>query len=107
MKQQIVVMGAKCFAGNVKNERSGQEQHYDSTTVFAQMRMEGENLAGSTVVEYKWGTSENFKKIRDLVYPFQAEIDVEQVANAKGVMRSTIVDLKPVAQLQNPVKTPS
>ncbi len=96
IKRQVVVIGAKCFKGDVKSDRTGQDNHYDSTTIFVQMRMGGDNNAGYTQVEYKWGDSENFKKIRDLVFPFQAEIDTDEEANARGIAKTIVNDLKPV-----------
>jgi hypothetical protein len=98
MKQQVVVIGAKRFKGDVKSDRTGDNNHYDSTTIFIQMRMAGDDNTGYTQVEYKWGTSENYKKIQDLVFPFQAELDTDQVANAKGVVKTIVNDLKPIVQ---------
>jgi hypothetical protein len=96
IKRQVVVIGAKCFKGDVQSDRGGENKHYDSTTIFVQMRMGGQNNAGYTQVEYKWGSSDNFKQIRDLVFPFQAEIDTDEEANAKGVAKTIVLGLKPL-----------
>ena len=97
IKQQVTVIGAKCFKGDVKSDRTGQDNHYDSTTIFVAMRMAAtDTTAGSVIVQYKWGDSANFKQIRDLSYPFNAELDTDTVANAKGVAKTIVLDLKPI-----------
>lgn len=96
IKQQVVIVGAKCFKGDVKSDRTGLDNHYDSTTIFVAMRMAAtDTTAGAVNVEYKWGSSDNFKKIRDLSFPFQAEIDTEQEANSKGLVKTIVLDVKP------------
>jgi hypothetical protein len=100
IKRHVVVIGAKCFKGDVQSDRGGENKHYDSTTIFIQMKMGGDNNAGYTQVEYKWGSSQNFIKIRDLSFPFQAEIDTDEEANAKGIAKTIVNDLKPIAQPQ-------
>lgn len=97
IKQTVVVLGVKCFKGDVKNDRSGETNHYDSTTLFVAMKMPAtDTTAGAVLVELKWGDSQNFKKLRDLAFPLQVELDTEQEANSKGVIKTVVLDCKPL-----------
>lgn len=94
-KTQLVVLGAK----SSKGEYNGRP--YDSTTIFFQADLQdGENYCGQVGEQLKWGTSENFEKIKNLEYPLQAEATLEQVSNGKSMI-TIIKDLVPVKQ---PVK---
>lgn len=100
-KQTAVVLGAKCFKGDVKNDRTGEMNHYDSTTLFVAMPMSAsDTTCGSVTVEQKWGSSENFKKLRHLVFPIQCELDTAQEASSKGVLKTIVLDCKPIATSQ-------
>lgn len=97
-KTQMTVLGAKSSKGSFEGKP------YDSTTVFYQADLqEGENFAGQLGVSIKWGTSVNFEKIKNLIYPFNAEATLEQVSN--GSTTTLIVkDLVP-EKVQNNIKT--
>lgn len=96
-KTQMTVLGAKSSKGSFEGKP------YDSTTVFYQADLqEGENFAGQLGVSIKWGTSVNFEKIKNLIYPFNAEATLEQVSN--GSTTTLIVkDLVP-EKVQNNIK---
>jgi hypothetical protein len=51
---QMTIVGMKRFKGDVDGKQ------YDSTTLFVAMSMGGENAQGSTVVEFKYGSSDNY-----------------------------------------------
>lgn len=75
-KSNITVLGAKSSKGTFEGN------NYDSTTVFYQSDLqEGENFAGQVGVSIKWGTSANFEKIKNLDFPFNADVTMEQVSN--------------------------
>lgn len=89
-KSTVVVLGAKASKG----EYNGKP--YDSTTVFFQTDLqEGDNFCGQVGESLKWGTSANFEKIKNLEYPLQAELALEQVSNGKSMV-TIIKDVVPV-----------
>ncbi|WP_336944578.1 hypothetical protein [Acinetobacter modestus] len=91
-KSQLVVLGAK----SSKGEYNGRP--FNSTTVFYQAQLqEGENFAGQVGSEYKWGTSENFEKIKNQKFPFIADCILEQVSNGKTTV-TILKELTPVPQ---------
>lgn len=97
IKQTATIMGMKCFKGDITNDRNGETNHYDTTTLFVVMRMAPtDTTAGAVLVEQKWGTSENFKKLRDLVFPLNVELETSQEATSKGVLKTIILDCKPI-----------
>ena len=97
IKQTATVLGVKRFKGDVKNERTGQDNHYDTTTLFVVMSMAPtDTTAGAVIVEQKWGTSANFDKIAHLDFPLNVELDTAQEATAKGVLKTIILDCKPL-----------
>lgn len=78
-KSTITVLGAKSSKGTFEGKA------YDSTTIFYQSDLqEGENFAGQVGVSIKWGTSLNFQKVKDLVFPFNADVSMEQVSNGSS-----------------------
>lgn len=94
-KSTIVVVGAKSSKGDY------QGKPYDNTKLFYQTDLqEGENFAGSVSAEIRWGEASNFQKIKDLSYPFIADVTMKQVSNGKD-QSMIILDLVPQKQ---PVK---
>lgn len=93
-KSTIVVLGAKSSKGEF------QGRPYDSTVVFFQADLqEGENFAGQVGDSWKWGLSDNFNKIKNLTFPFTADIVAEQVSNGKN--SSTVIkELTPVPKVK-------
>lgn len=98
LKSTIVVLGAKSSKGDF------QGVPYDSTTIFYQADLqEGENFAGQLGEKMKWGTSENFQKIKGLEYPFTADVVLQQASNGANstLIIKELIPLKvPVAQAQ-------
>lgn len=93
-KSQMVVLGAK----SSKGEYNGRP--FDSTVIFYKADLqEGDNFVGEVGDQIKWGTSENFKKIKDLEFPLSADVVMEQVSNGKS---STLVLLDLVPHKQAP-----
>lgn len=89
-KSTVVVLGAKASKGEYNNVP------YDSTTVFFQADLQdGDNFCGQVGESLKWGTSDNFEKIKNLEYPLQAELSMQQVSNGKSMV-TIIKDLVPV-----------
>lgn len=70
IKAQLLVLGAKSFKGDVEGK------NYDSTTLFVVMDVSerGGNSVGQNVVEMKFGTSEEFQKLKGLSFPCQSEL---------------------------------
>lgn len=97
-KTTVVVLGAKASKG----EYNGKP--YDSTTVFFQTDLqEGDNFCGQVGESLKWGTSANFEKIKNLEYPLQAELAMEQVSNGKSMVTiiKDLIPVKPTAPATN------
>lgn len=97
-KSTVVVLGAKASKGEYNNVP------YDSTTVFFQTDLQdGDNFCGQVGESLKWGTSANFEKIKNLEYPLQAELSMQQVSNGKNMVTiiEDLVPLKPTATTTN------
>ena len=68
---EAVVTGAKQFNQAI----DGIEHNF--TKLFVMTDLSDQSGVGSATVEYKWGTSDNYKKIQDLNFPFNAKISME------------------------------
>lgn len=91
-KAQLYVLGAK----SSKGEYNGIP--FDSTQVFFQADLqEGDNFCGQVGDMMKWGTSDNFAKIKDLQFPQMFNATLNQVSNGKNTV-TVITDLVPVKQ---------
>lgn len=89
-KSTIIVLGAKSSKGDYNGKP------YDSTKIFYQADLaEGENFAGQVGETLVWGTSENFPKIKNLDFPFEAAVTLQQVSNGNNTT-TIIKDLVPV-----------
>ncbi|HFD2143776.1 TPA: hypothetical protein ACF2EA_003601 [Acinetobacter baumannii] len=89
-KTNIIVLGAK----SSKGEFNGRP--FDSTTIFYQAELQtGDNFAGQIGEQIKFGTSENFEKIKSLKYPFEATVVMEQVSNGKNLV-TILRELTPI-----------
>lgn len=87
-KTNAVVTGAKSYNNSV----DGVLHNFTKIYVMTEF---GDSGFGAATVEYKWGTSENCKKIQDLSFPLECEIQMELVTN--GNKQMTIVhDVLPV-----------
>lgn len=90
VKANLLVLGAKSFKGDVEGK------NYDSTTLFVVMDVSERagNSVGQNVVEMKFGTSDEFHKLKDLPFPLQAELGLNlttkgyEVAGFKALPKS-------------------
>lgn len=88
-KSNAVVTGGKAY-----NDTVDGVQH-NFTKIYVMTDLSEQSGFGSATVEYKWGDSENIKKIQDIPTPFNAEISMEIVTT--GSRQLTIVhDVKPL-----------
>lgn len=84
----IIVLGAKRSKGEY------QGRPYDSTNIFYQAELQqGDDFVGQVGESIKWGTSDNFEKIKGLKYPFSATATMQQVSNGK-TSTMVLLDLK-------------
>lgn len=92
MQQIVTLLGAKRSQGRLDNGTS-----YDSTKIYCQVRMNPNNpdMAGYSSIEYNWGNSDNFYKLRDLKFPCSAEITLEMVSNGKTSVQ-IVTDVNPL-----------
>lgn len=94
-KSTILVLGAKSSKGSFNDVT------YDSTTIFYQADLqEGDNFAGQVGEAIKWGTSDNFEKIKGLEFPLTADVTLQQVSNGKNTT-TIIKDLVPTNKQNN------
>lgn len=93
MLQRVTVTGAKRSKGELEG------RVYDSTKVYVQTSMDlnNQDMVGFSTAEYTWGKSDNFEKIKDLKYPFEAEIHFEVVTSGKS-LKMIVLDIVPVAK---------
>ena len=56
---------------------------YDYTRVIALTPLTGGKNAGMSSVEYNYGTSSNFEKLKDSKFPFEAEVTCQIVTTGK------------------------
>lgn len=94
---KAIVLGMKKFNGEVGE--GADRQHYDSTTVFLQMKQdESKGTAkGFAGQDMKFGDSTNFDKFKHLSFPFEAEVETEMTSNGKGGMKTIITSIKAIA----------
>jgi len=80
VKTQVEVVGAKCFQGNVEGVA------YDSTTLYVKMELDDsrDTARGFATVDYKFGTSEEFDKLREQHFPFIADVEIELTTTGKA-----------------------
>lgn len=89
VKANLQITGAKSFKGDVEGKP------YDSTTLFVLMDVSERTgtAVGQNVVEMKFGTSEEFAKLKGLRFPIHAECDL--VLTTKGY---EVHGVRPTAQ---------
>ncbi len=89
--QEMIILGAKRSQGVLENGN-----RYDSTKIYVQTPMKNTgDQVGFATVEYNWGDSNNFYKLRDLPFPLKATVELELVTNGK-TSQMIVVDVKPV-----------
>ena len=87
---EVTVTGAKQYNNVIDGVK------HDFTKLFVMTELSDQSGVGQATVEYKWGTSDNYKKIQDKDFPFLAKASMEIVTT--GTRQSTIVhDITPVA----------
>lgn len=92
---KVVVLGAKMF----KDQIDGKQ--FDTTKLFVQENLDASRgtMKGYGVVEYGWGTSENFRSIQHNPFPFEAELTLEMVTTGKA-QKFNVIAVKPLAMVQ-------
>lgn len=90
--QRMQIVGVK----RSKGEYEGRP--YDATKVYVPLDLNNstDQGRGAATVEYSWGTSENYDKIKHLPFPFEAEVELAFVTNGKGGMIAQFRELRPV-----------
>lgn len=90
---EVTVTGAKQYNNVIDGVK------HDFTKLFVMTELSDQSGVGQATVEYKWGTSDNYKKIQDKDFPFLAKASMEIVTT--GTRQSTIIhDITPVAPAQ-------
>ena len=92
MTMQGKVTGIKWFKSNI----DGQE--IDSCTIFVESRLKGDNAKGYASQSFKWGKSENAKRLAHLEFPIVAEVIVENETDGRGGLSQVVVDVRPVSR---------
>ncbi|CAN5674543.1 hypothetical protein BH11PSE12_BH11PSE12_27220 [soil metagenome] len=72
-------------------------QAYDSTKVYVQTRLDDSkgNAKGFATVEYNFGDSTTYDKYKHLPFPFNAEIELEQITSGR-LLKTIIVSIAPL-----------
>lgn len=92
-KTTEIITGAKAYNNTVDGVL------HNFTKIYV-MTGFGDSGFGAATVEYKWGTSDNIKKIQDLPFPIEAEIHMEITTNGNKQM-TIIHDVLPVVKKAN------
>lgn len=94
---KVVVLGAKMF----KDQIDGKQ--FDTTKLFVQETLDASRgtMKGFGVMEYGWGTSDNFRSIQHNPFPFEAELTIEIVTTGKA-QKINVLNCKPIAMVQQP-----
>lgn len=88
-KSELLVMGAKMSKGDY------QGKPFDYTQVFYQADLQdGENFVGQVGESMRFGSSDNFEKLKGLSYPCLFDVEIEQVSNGNSTTL-IILDMKP------------
>lgn len=91
MLQQVIITGAKRSKGEMEG------RPYDSTKIYVQTSMDRNNvdMVGFATVEYTWGDSNNYYKLRDFDFPIKAEIEIELVTSGRNT-KMIVTDVQPL-----------
>lgn len=89
------VVGIKAGKGTFKTD-DGQVVNYDSTKVFLEMPLRGENTRGKATQELKVGKASLYETLRldKIELPFLAEIEVQKTTNGKGEERDEVIGFR-------------
>ena len=98
--RQAKVTGVKASKGEFTPDGETKSMLFDSTTIFVEARLKGDNSKGYASQALKWGKSDNAKKISHLEFPLVADIVVEDVTDGRGGSSMEVLDVKPVARVK-------
>lgn len=88
---EATITGAKSYNNTIDGVA------HNFTKLFVLTDLSDQSGVGKATVEYKWGSSENIKKIQDLDFPVNAKIQMEIVTT--GSRQTTIIhEVTPVVQ---------
>lgn len=96
LQTKLTVTGVKKSKGTLENGNP-----YDSTKVYAMTDLDDRkgNGMGAATVEYAYGTSEEFDKLKHLANSFPLEFDAEIEIVTNGKTQQTIITaLRPVGR---------
>ncbi|AMC34211.1 hypothetical protein [Janthinobacterium sp. B9-8] len=84
-KMNVTVTGAKFFNDSIEGK------HYDTTTIFVLLDLdESQGRAkGLAAAEYRFPSSSLFESIKNLPFPHEAELILNQVTSGK-VVKTTL-----------------
>lgn len=95
MQQQVYLTGAKYFKGDVEGKP------YDSTTLFCLLSLDTSQgtAVGKASAEYKFGTSDNFAMVKNLLRngPVSVTLEMEQVTTGKAT-KTIVTGIKPAQE---------
>lgn len=93
---QCKITGMKMFNDTMEGKT------YDFTKLFIESNLdESKGVAkGFATVEYEFGTSEEFHKMKHLPFPFMADLTIELVTTGKA-QKQRVIAMKPV-KLEQP-----
>ncbi|MBC3935807.1 hypothetical protein [Undibacterium rugosum] len=89
---KAMITGMKGSKGNLENG-----QAYDSTKVYVQTRLDDSkgNAKGFAIAEYNFGDSSNFDKFKHLPFPFNAEVEYENITSGRAT-KTVIIGIQPL-----------
>ena len=92
-KTQLQVLGVKGGAGTLDDGTV-----WDSCKVFVLTDLDSSRgqAAGCAGVEYPWGKSENFDKVKAIQFPAAFDATMEIITNGK-TQKTVIRDMRPVS----------
>jgi hypothetical protein len=85
-KTDVTVVGVKFFNDDVEGK------HYDTTTLFVLLELDDSQgrAKGLAAAEYKYPSSALYQTMKDLPFPHEAELVLNQVTSGK-VIKTTLV----------------
>lgn len=95
VKQEVTVLGAKKFKGDVDGK------HYDSTKLYVALEVSerGGTEIGMSGAVWPFGKSDEFDKMTHLAFPVRAELTVE--ITTKG---PEVLNFRPITDASKPQK---
>ncbi|MCB4361903.1 hypothetical protein [Quatrionicoccus australiensis] len=95
-KTQCLVLGAKFFKGEIEG------QHHDMTKLFVAMPVSEKDTAsygkaGHDAIDLKFGTSEEYQKLKSLPFPIMAELGLKLTTDGYEVLSFRAISQQPKA----------